>query len=208
MVRISWILLAVFGCSADSRTGPASAKPTSRKIPLGEIYSTSDQEGLKKVSRAFFLAKDGSKTYVDPYGRRLDDIQHQFRAGGSNLALVRGKDLTAAIHASALALLGGRSFDSVVDPEERPISDQLWLLVYFGTAGSTPPAWLIESVDQDGRLIRVTFRRSRALTKDLERYLAWIPLGPLDDGGYDLELFSVTANEPVLRRRVNVVQPK
>src|SRR5207245_1851145 len=162
---------SVLGCSGGQ--GSAGDKEITREIPLREIYCTSTQEGLKRLTRAFSLAEDGSKNYVEAYGRYLGEIHSQYRAGGPNIALVRGKDLNAAVRATWLALLGSRSLTRPVLPDDGSKNSQFWLVVHLGTGSSTPPAWLIKSVRQDGRAFRVIFTepKRRNSTDDIEHYL-------------------------------------
>jgi hypothetical protein len=167
-----------------------------RKIPLGSIYSTNGQEGLKAVRLGL----------EEPYGHDLQEIVREFRSGASNIVLVRGKDIAAALKATRWAFTANRPADVPVDPEDGSKRAPLWLVAFFGAAGSDPPAWLVQSIEVRGRLVRVVFVKPKRLisTRDSHLYFIWVPLGKPEVGTYTLELFDAEKREVTLLRRVTV----
>ena len=68
---------------------------------------------------------------------------------------------------------------------------ELWAGVYFGSTGSTPPQFAIDSVQVHSTgLIELRYHRAPAgiMTMDLRPYFAWLPLGKLAAGNYTLRL--------------------
>jgi hypothetical protein len=167
-----------------------------RKIPLESIYSTTGQKSLKPVKGH----------HSEPYSNDLSQIRSGLRSGASNIFLVRGNNITQAIAATRRLFVGGGAADvpvlEGVGLEEGP----LWLVTYFGSAGSKPSAWQVEPVEQKGKTIRVPFWKPGRLgsTSDIHAYLVWIPLGELEEGAYTLELFDINQREVILMRRVLV----
>lgn len=200
------------GFAGVDRGLPSKEAPPDQpgQIPLHAIYSTNGQDGLRPMNPGFLLEEDGTRKYVEPYGLFLDEMHSQFRAGGPNVLLVRGKDITAAVRATWLAHLGSRPFDRPVDPEDGTEGAPLWLGVYFGTTGSEPPAWLVEGARREESAIRLSYVKPQwpRRTKDLHQYFAWVPLGRLEAGDYALELFDAAKRQVTLLRRVSVAQSK
>jgi hypothetical protein len=119
--------------------------------------------------------------------------------GPPQIVLCVGDDVAAAVKASVL------SFST---PEEAATTitggtiDTLWLAAYLGSDGSTPPAYRIETIEVNGRTIRVAYERdeSPARSADLLAYLVWVPVGRLEAGVYTLELFDVVAGNVTASR--------
>ncbi len=182
------------GCSPQDISVP-DEQP--RGIALSSIYSTNGQEGLKPVKMRL----------EEPYGHALQDIYREFQSGLSNVFLVRGSDITAAVKATRFALLGGRPGDVPIDPEDGSKGAPLWVVAYFGTMGSGPPGgWLVESVAWKGKTVRVKYLRRPSEARDSHQYLVWIPLGLPEPGSYAVELFDTQKQEVTLRRGVKVVR--
>jgi hypothetical protein len=80
--------------------------------------------------------------------------------------------------------------------------------VVLGAAGSDPPAWLVDSVERKGDVVRLGYRKREAKSKDRHPYLFWAPLGELEPGSYALELFDAEKKEVTFLRRVTVRAPK
>jgi len=76
------------------------------------------------------------------------------------------------------------------------------LAAYLGSDGSTPPAYRVETIEVNGKTIRVAYERdeSPARSADLLAYLVWVPVGRLEAGVYTLELFDVVAGNVTTSR--------
>jgi hypothetical protein len=194
--------------SSDPAQGPEGRKPEpkevqaaeeARTIPLEAIYATNGQKGLKPVLRLF----------KEPYGHDLNELFRSSAMGASNLFLVRGEDLAAAVKGTRLVFTGGLPAERVVEGPNVPKAAPLWAVAYLGTAGSNPPMWLVQSVVLKGPTVRVTFRKEKPLsgsTGDVHQYFVWIPLGQGTARTYTLELFDAEQQEVVLSRRVTVAE--
>src|SRR5262249_44939678 len=159
---------------------------------------TNGQKGPRRMTADFFLGEGGSEKYIEPYGLFLQQIRREFRGGASNVILVRGKDITQAVKAAALAFVRGRSANGPVNPEGETKPPEIWLVAYFGTAASDRPAWLVDSVERKGKIIRVAYRLCSAEGKDIHLYFLWVPLGELERATYTLELFDADRKEVTL----------
>jgi len=82
-----------------------------RAIALESMFSTNGQQGLKQMSDAFRKGPDGLREYVEPYGRELTELRQGIRSGASNIFLVRGRDISAAVKATRLLFTACPSAD-------------------------------------------------------------------------------------------------
>lgn len=130
--------------------------------------------------------------------------------GASNLFLVRGKDIAAAIKATRGVFIGGRSADVPGDPEDGSKAETLWLVAYLGTAGSEPPAWLVKSALVRGQTVQISISTPERTsgTSDIHQYFVWVPLGELRKEMCTLELLNAEKGQLILSRNVNVVERK
>jgi hypothetical protein len=128
--------------------------------------------------------------------------------GSSNIFLVDAPKLRDALDASSNVLFGSRSADTPapVDTPE-PERGSHWLVAYLGTGPSTPTLWIIEGVRVGEGKVVVSYNRPKPqpATDDARRYHFWIPLGKLDSGTYDLQLFDTGKKLITLMRRVEVL---
>ncbi len=202
MKLTQWLLMGTgvaIGVIALSSCAPAPRTEEMRLIPLESAYSTNGQEGLQPVLRRL----------DEPCGKALDQMyQGSYGMGTSNLLLVRGEDITAAVKATRWAFLGGRSADMPVDPEDGSMGGSLWVVVYFGTAGSGPPAWLVHGIEVKGRTVRVTFSKPNrpVSTADVHQYFLWAPLGHVEPGAFTLELYDAEKTDVALLRHVTIAE--
>jgi hypothetical protein len=113
------IVILVLGCSdRDKRdSGPdRGEEPKVQTIPLDSVYSTNGQEKLKPVSRRL----------EEPYGMDLEELYRNSQGmGASNIFLVRGDDLAAAVKATRRVFTGYRSADVPVNPEDQANAAQV-----------------------------------------------------------------------------------
>src|SRR5436190_18631962 len=172
----------------------ASGGEQARTIPLESMYSTSEQPGLKHMTYA--ARADGNRwVYLEPYGQYLAKIWREFRSGPTNVFLVRGKDINQAVQAASLAMPGNYGGGYPVHPDANawPVPSeptQLWLVAYLGHGSSGTNAVVpIQSVEREGKTIRLAYCYRRNNNKDFMPYIFWIPLGEMEKGTYMLELF-------------------
>jgi hypothetical protein len=184
---------------------PPKANPPAgkvRMIPLETCYATLGVGGCQFIT-------DGGGT---PYAFDLGELIHNHRAGASNVALVRGKDIVDAVQATRRIFAAGRRADTPVAPnpsdtKAEPLS--LWLVAYFGMGPSTPGFGRVQAVEVRGQTICVMYTRAQALkaTADVCHYYVWVPLGSFKAGTYALELFDADRKEVTLLRRVTIAEP-
>jgi hypothetical protein len=200
--------LFAFSFAGEKTSVAQETKPKKEKVeevPLKSIYATTGQEEVQRINR-----NDGE------YGTAINEIISHSRSGASNVFLVRGHDLPAAVKATLLVLAGSRPVDTPIGPgdltgpHDRTKHDSIWMVAYLGTAGSSPPAWDIASVERRNKTVRLTYSKPDRFysSRNLHVYLAWAPLGKLEPGDYSLELFDGRKREVTLLRRVTVEKLK
>jgi hypothetical protein len=173
-----------------------------REIPLKEIVSTVRQEGSKYIGSGRRIV-DGKEVEED-YASAMSELTRS-RMGASNALIVDGNTIGDAIKATQLALAGFRPADRPV-PSFNVETGNNWLAVYLGCGHSEPRKWVVEGATVDGNTIRLAYRApaAKVQTADVVFYYYWVPIGALDDGVYDLELFDNDLNAATLMRRVEV----
>jgi hypothetical protein len=156
------------------------------------------------------MIKDGDRmVYLEPYGYSLDKIRRDFTSGLTNVFLVRGKDINEAVRAASSAMVGfsgGGGYPVAPKEGEWPPateSRQLWLVAYLGAGHSGTNASVpIQSVEREGKTIRLAYCYRSNQNKDMMPYIFWVPLGEMEKGTYTLELFDTDKKEVTLLRRV------
>jgi hypothetical protein len=183
------------GCNSRPEPPLATATEEVRTIALESIHSTSGQQGFKLVQRG-----------QEPIAPYLERLWTKFNGVPSNVVLVRGDDLTTTLRSTMMAFTAARSTHKPVDPNDGSKPEQLWLVAHLGLAYSTPPAWLVESAEQRGKTLRLTFFEpvNGGATSDDHQYFYWVPLGKLQPGAYTLELFDSKKKAAMLSRLVIV----
>jgi hypothetical protein len=166
-------------------------------IPIERMWSTTGQKNVRQLHK-------GSP---DTIGRELAQIYEKLPMGASNIFLVQGEDIRAAARATRRALINYQPVHAPVYPDDEAKVDQLWVLVYFGSAGSTPPRWVLRGASEKEDTIRIGFeepKREGGGTDDLSQYFAWVPITKQSPGTLMLELYDVEKKEVVLMRRVTI----
>ncbi len=191
-VQVNW--------SQESPPRQEKAKVETKKIPVELIYSTSRQKGLKLLDQG--QSDEGFEFQM----RELQ--QHAIKTGASNIFLVRGDDIRAGVRATWAVFCAAHSVDYAVNADPESKSQKYWLAAYLGVAGSSPPAWLVDSVQIKGNQVVVRYKAAanEIQSDDEHPYFVWVPLGGLMAGTYSLELFEQTKGQTVLQRRVTVKQ--
>jgi hypothetical protein len=180
-------------------------------IPLSAILSTSGQGELQGTFDGYRMV-DGKKEFVVPTG---EAIQHFFEttkgSGPSNIFLVDAPNDISAIGVSSMVFAAHWSADFPVTLNEpNPPRGNHWLVVFIGVGGSEPVRWSVDSVSVGKGIIRFNYHKNKIgeSTCDIHYYYYWVPVGRLDDGVYDLELYDTSLKAITLLRRVEVQSPR
>src|SRR5579864_5350508 len=149
-------------------------------IPPDQIHTTCDEHASKYLSYG-----DGH-----PVHRIFTQMMGSLRAGASNVFLVRGDDIVAAMTATHRIFGRGKAATEAVEPDENTKSDRLWFGAFLGIAGSSPPHWEVKSIQIHDKRIRLTYAHNKKEleTSDTHEYLVLAALGKIS-GAYTLELF-------------------
>lgn len=187
-----------FIASADE-----SDSQISRDVPLSSIVTTSTQKDLKHISKAIPFKNQVSAST----NGHLQQMSQAPKSGASNIMLVDAKDIHEAVSASARVVIAGHAADAVVPinlPKQKHKGH--WLVAFLGSGSSSPARWLVDSTTVQKNRIRLKYRKAppSPATEDVHPYYFWIPLGSLEDGVYELELFDGEQNAVTLMRRVTV----
>ena len=179
------------GVPADDGTKTVEPK----RVPLGEIFSTSGQKELNKNLR----------TIERPISQGKNKLYDTLLAGrGPPTAfLARGDDIGTAVDATVAVFCHGFPVDEPVSAYERPNSDQLWLVVFLGVEGSGL-AWLVQSAQISRKEIRLVYKKHFALGDDIHPCFYWVPLSVLEPDNYNVQLFNEDQKQVVFSRRVKV----
>ena len=150
---------------ALSLAAASAPKPEARKIPLDSIYSTSQQKGLKHSDDAPVLDGDfAGAPAIHAFGWAKD------------LKSLKKDSLVPAATSTADK---PQSLTKPADAET-----QLWAVITFGSNGSNPPQFILDSVTvTDKGAIEVAYHQVKGgiSTRDLFPYIYWIPLGKTSD---------------------------
>jgi hypothetical protein len=184
--------------SLSAGDGGGAAKTVS--VPLGEVYTTSEQKGLKRVARG------EDRTPVKLRSRLTVAAP---KGGLPDAFLARGRDITAVVGVTASFYEGGGFGDGDIGPEERSPQDQVWLVAYLGRTTSDPLRFEVTAVERRGAAVRLSYRvvplgGGVAVTLDRRPYYYWAPLGRLAPGAYQVELYDAAEKQVTLMRRVVV----
>lgn len=170
-------------------------------IPLSEIVTTSPQEGLKAVQD--IMQQKGNAQSGNEYLRKLLAGTN----GSSNVFLVDATSIYDALAASFSILVGARSAETPAPVNTaEPKRGSHWLVAYLGSGHSSPSRWTIERVTVDTNKLVLTYRKSSPApaSEDSRQYYYWIPLGKLNPGVYEVQLFDADKEAVILMRRVDV----
>jgi hypothetical protein len=215
-VFASALLFASNGTDTDAGDKKEPAKPPAAEnekphsIPMDSIYTTSDELGFKKRLRALFVEKDGSEKGVFSYSYDLKMIREASRSmGASNIFLVRGDDITAAVMSTRAVFATGDSADRAPDRniQQKPIkSEKHWLVVYLGIGWSEPPRWTFKAATIHDRVLEFHYGKVKVKSVSLDniQYFYWVPLPPLQHGVFEAKLFDVDKGRTTLIRFVDV----
>lgn len=192
------VLLSVLMVSGaeEGRSDGREDQVKAKQVPLKLVHSTSQQAGLKRIDQGV-----GDETFPNQM-REL--YQQSIKIGASNVFLVRGEGVAAAVKATWYVFTHGISADKPASADYPPKSDEMWLVAYLGVEGSGPPAYRVQSVEVSGEDIRLTYKHPGASDSDEHPYFYWVPLGRLVPGTYKLQLFDADQKQVTLMRRVRV----
>ncbi len=168
------------GCSSNGKV---------ETIPLSSIYSNNGQEGLKEAGLRDI------RLFEKPNNR-------SFTHGLSTILLVYEKDILDAVKSTRIVFLGGET------PPINKDEQQHWLVVFFGRHPSSPCWWIIDSVERSSGKMSLNYHNPTnpplATTADMAHYFAWVPLGKLKRGSYNVELRNSRTGEVELMRREEI----
>lgn len=186
------------GLLASAYATADESRDEKRTIPLSEIITTSPQKDLRSIDDVV-----GPKEAYNSYMMRFRNVSD----GSSNVFLVDAKKIRDALDASSNVLFGSRSTDTPASQDKpNPERGSHWLVAFLGSGPSNPVWWTLESVSVKKGKVTLSYRKSkpRPATHDVRPYYFWIPLGKLDPGAYDVQLFDAEKGLVSLMRRVEV----
>jgi hypothetical protein len=186
MSRMPFGALAGFVCLAcltfalSQRPVRAGEGPPTKEIKLGEIFSTSIQEGMKDLHTS--LKEDS------PERRHYAQIAETLGEQKSPpcLAVLRGETIREAVTAAARWVAAKQPKDEIFGPDAASKSKRYWLFVYINRTSSEPPMWLIQPPTVTGITVRFSYTKQDEgfkRTTDSYPYLYLVPLVEL--GGSD-----------------------
>jgi hypothetical protein len=197
------LILATAGFYVCSLAGQPEARKSETKagrrvIPLSSMYTTIYQHegGLKLLS-------DNPK---NDHAKVVTAMISECGPGASNLFLVYAEDIKEAIAATKSVLFQRRSADkpaSGADGEWKPRA--IWLVAYLGVFSSEPPGWIVDPVVHEGNTVRVPYWAQEDVSgRNAHPHFLWVPLGKVEPGKYELQLYDARRKEVTLFRRVVV----
>lgn len=184
-----------------------AAVPTS--VPLSEVVTTSRQAGMRHVKKEFAVqgvnAPESAKTI-----NRLAGILNS-SGGASNLFLVDAEDITDAIRASSNGIVSSHSAQVPASLNGTSAGKgSYWLVANLGVGPGSPDRWIVDEITVSGNTVRLSYQQPEPgiRTSDMLSYYFWAPLGKLEPGTYQVELYDADEKAVTLMRRVVVEQPK
>jgi len=184
-----------------SFAAPPEAPEETRAIPLESCYANFGRGGWK-------IIRDDSR---EPYGYDQAQLFRDHKGGASNIVLVRGNNIAAAVKATRWAFTAGRWADTPISCYQdgrKGEGEDIWLVAYLGS-GSCSAVWQLHAASITDRVAQLTYSRMIPLsgTADFRHFFVWVPLGRPKAGSYLLELRDKDRNEAMLLRRVIVAEP-
>src|SRR5581483_10225449 len=147
------------GCAAGA-LGVAAApvrEAPEEVIPLKTVYVTCGHEGIPDVPWERLRGKDLGPDELPPEMHLLSR-----KAGPSNLFLVTGVDILAAVRATYGVFfegMGGRMdwvrVPKQRDPDQPPERPKFWFIAHFGASHSCPTEWAVTRVATQGERVQV-----------------------------------------------------
>ncbi|MCC7473970.1 MAG: hypothetical protein IT425_01125 [Pirellulales bacterium] len=195
-------IAAGFALLAVWAVANAAESQAEKRIPLSSIFTTSPQADVEAFEVAFPNEDER---------RKLFQQISAFSSGASNVFLVDATNKLDAFKATLSVLEGSHSADTPAPVNAgEPERGSHWLVVYLGVGPSEPVWSVVEAVNVRRKTMRVNYHHPKAniVTRDVWRYYYWIPLGTLDPGNYQLELYNTKEKAVVLSRRVTVKSDK
>lgn len=203
LTSIILVAIVVVGFGAGlvgQRPGPE--RP--RLVPFDSLYSAVDQDGMMS-------AEESSRKGAEAEYRVVSSALGDYRL--SNLFLVSGADFPAAVRSTEVAARGDAHItpDDPIAARNNPRTARYWAVVYFGSAQSGPPQWLVRGVEvyERERRVRVRYTKHRRMpgevrNRDVAPYLFWIPLGEFGAGDVVLDLFEEGDRKTTMTRTVTI----
>jgi hypothetical protein len=147
----------------------------------------------------------------EPYGYDMGQLFRDHKRGASNVVLVRGNNIAAAVKATRWAFTGGRWADmpiSSYQDNRKAEGEDIWLTAYLGS-GASSVLWKLHSASTTDHVVQLTYSRviPPSGTADYRHFFVWVPIGRAKTGSYKLELRDKDRNVVMLLRRVVVEEP-
>jgi hypothetical protein len=197
-----------FLAAAAGATGLAAApirEEPEQVIPLNTVVATCHyDQGVLEVPWKLFAGDDNLAQLFSP-----------LKVGPSNLLLVTGSDIEAAVRATRNEYIGGARADVLRLPrlagrgEAEGGRVKLWAFFHFGAAQTGPIEWAVKRVAVRGAQVRVTVtrptpaERARVLL-DHKVYMVWVPLGEPTEKAYTLQAYDETNRVTMMTRHVMI----
>jgi hypothetical protein len=138
----------------------------------------------------------------------MTEIQRAATGSGASNAFVMAADTPRELVAYTRHVLrGGYPPENVRRSRSGAGSDRplcLWLVVILPPSSSSPPSWMVESVEAFGDRIRFNYRYNTEavfVTLDSHPYLYWCKLPEVHHTVYQVELFDAHDEKVVFTRR-------
>lgn len=182
--------------------GQVDCAAAAELVPLADMLTTSGQEGMQQVGETFQGVDDPANKSTNGYLHKIYEA-----SGPSDVFLVDATTMHEAVSASASVFVGSRSASTPAPVnKQNPLRGNLWLVAYLGKSHSSPMRWVVDSATVTENKIRLAYREPQwnIGTSDSMPYLYWIPLGKIEPGIYEVELFDADEKAVILMRRVKV----
>jgi hypothetical protein len=197
MLAVAVVLCGVCNCIAAESTS----------VPLTKVLTTSRQQGMRHVKEEFATkgadAVENAKTI-----KRLAVILNS-SGGASNVFLVNAENIADAIQAGSNVMVSSHSARTPASLNgSHAGKGSYWLVANLGVGAGSPDRWVVDGITVSGNTVRFSYREPKAgiRTLDMLSYYYWAPLGKLEPGTYQVELYDADEKAVTLIRRV-VVEP-
>ena len=187
-------------------------RPEKKLIPLNTIYASTRMTDLMTIGAANSDLDRSTRVRIRKAATSI---------GLPSAFLVRARNESEFLRATGSVLGSSWNAGKVAPAYRRGDSDydrvadeagDIWVCAYLGTKGSSPSEFDLASVELEGGVVRVAFKKVRTAlhSNDVCAYIIWANLGRIPNGTYQVELVDAT-EEPTFvatSRRVVVAPPE
>jgi len=167
-----------------------SAKKADETLPLGEMYSSNGQTGLKEI-----IVKAGG----------ADGLSGFPCVGASNAVMVRAATVEDALLEPSFMFQDGRA-DTTNDYAPRATHKRVWFAASLGVSKVHGTTWHVKAAERTGNTLRLIFTEAPWGKKEAVPCLVLVPLDELTPGDYTLELVCASDEQTTFVRRVTVLE--